>query len=192
MKANKLADLLGAVTEFFTFSNPSRQTDEIYQLVNKLRASSKLDLLVVAFLLGRTAMAKQQGEVMIHDLLNKVAAFQKASGANAAAKKSRELGDAFTSGGTEGTTLVHLSSKLDGFDTIAAFVAKLNAAKGDRAEFDRILSFLTKRGTVTKPQMCKIAHRYAGGPKNYPSASKATLAIQQKFTSDMLFASKIA
>lgn len=192
MKAGKFADLLKAVLKFFVYAGPSHQVDDIYRLVNSLTASSKQNLFVVAFLINRHTKLKQHGEVMIHDLLNKVAAFQKASGANAAAKKSHELGDAFLKAEPNSTTLAQLSSELDDFDAIEAFVSKLEAAKGNRPEFDRTMAFLVKRGTVTKAQMCKIAHRYAGGPKTYPSARKAALAIQQKFTSDMLFASKIA
>lgn len=192
MKAGKLADILETVSALYGLISATHGASDMKDLLSKLRFSPRQNLLVAAALMEPRSMIKRRDGLMIHELLNKVAAFQKASGANSAAKKSVELAEALEQVAPKGVTVAQFSAQIDGLDTVDAFVQKLISMRGNRTGFDQVMALLTKRGTVTKTQICKIAHGYAGGPKNYPSASKAALAIQQKFTSDMLFASKIA
>lgn len=192
MKAKKLLDVLKPLNDFVSFASGSLVTSQLSPLINNLEANKRLDLRIFVFLAEIDSWSNGAVSLNISQLLAKISEVQSGAGAKAASKSALVLKDDLKRRGSENASIVDFSNALEGFDVVSAFVAKLEHSRGNRDAFNDVVAKLQARGTVTKSQLNKIAHQYAGGPKTYKSNALAVSAIKAKFSSDQLFQSKTA
>lgn len=192
MKNNDLKKILPSVESLFRWAGDEKLADEIKQLLEVSVETKNIDLTLPARFLVRETGSHVPSRYMIHDLLKKVSELQRSSGAAAMAKKVSGLADAINDAKTQHVAISEFANALQGHDPVTLIVDRLNAVAGNRSEFDQIIAAISKKGAMTKTQICKIAHLYTSGPKTYKTNAAAITDIKDKFTSDMLFNSKIA
>lgn len=112
----------------------------------------------------------------LQDLLRSLVKVQEESGAKVAARETRHIAELASDPG--------LVERIERFDLVDYFEGELQAAKGNKQQFDELLKSMARPGMLSKTEASEVARRFVGGRAKYASKAAALEAIRDRRSRD--------